>query len=86
VTSHGTWKGADAQTSDPLDRERLIDRREYQGLLGIARPTFERWLARKRLLPPIVLSRTCHRWRLGTVLDWMRDGCPTPAEWLKGRR
>jgi predicted DNA-binding transcriptional regulator AlpA len=86
VTSQGRTNASAAKAGDPLDRERLIDRREYQGLLGIARPTFERWLARRRVLPPIVLSPTCHRWRLGTVIDWMRDGCPTPAEWLKARR
>jgi hypothetical protein len=76
----------DEAPANPLDRERLINREEFQGLIGISQPTFERWLARKRILPPIVLSRTCHRWRLGTVLDWIRDGCPDPASWLKGRR
>ena len=72
--------------ADPLDRERLIGRAEYQRLLGIAQSTFERLLARERVLPPIALSRTCHRWRLGDVLDWLRDGCPDPAEWLQRRR
>jgi hypothetical protein len=86
VTSRGTPNASAAKAGDPLDRERLIDRREYQTLLKITRATFERWLARKRILPPIVLSRTCHRWRLGTVIDWMQAGCPTPAEWLKARR
>jgi hypothetical protein len=68
---------------NPLDYEHLIDRAKFQQLLGIGQATFERWLALKRVLPPIVLSRTCHRWRLGTVIEWIRAGCPDPHDWLR---
>jgi hypothetical protein len=75
----------DQLEADPLDRECLIGRPDYQRLMGVAQSTFERLKARGKLLPPIALSRTLHRWRLGTVLDWLRDGCPDPASWLKDR-
>jgi predicted DNA-binding transcriptional regulator AlpA len=75
----------EAPPSDPLDREGLIGRAEFQKLLGIGQSTFERLKARGRLLPAIELSATLHRWRLADVLDWIRDGCRNPAEWLKGR-
>jgi hypothetical protein len=81
----GAAATAPVQTDPSRDRERLITRAEFQQMLAVSRATLERLLARKRMLPPIVLSRTCHRWQLGTVLDWLRDGCPDPAAWLKVR-
>jgi predicted DNA-binding transcriptional regulator AlpA len=69
-----------------LDLERLIGRLEFQQLLGIGQATFERMLASGRMLPPIRLGKTLHRWRLGTVLDWTRAGCPEPTDWLASRR
>jgi predicted DNA-binding transcriptional regulator AlpA len=59
---------------------RLIDREQFQKLLGIGRATFERWLAQKRLPEPIRLSRTCHRWRWAVVEAFLRDGCPAPQQ------
>jgi predicted DNA-binding transcriptional regulator AlpA len=59
-----------------LDGQRLIDRAEFQALLGIGQSTFERLKAAGRLPPHLELSKTLHRWRLATVLEWLRDGCP----------
>jgi predicted DNA-binding transcriptional regulator AlpA len=81
----GAAASAPSYEGDPLDHERLIGRAEFQRLLGVGRATFERMLSRKRVLQPIRLSKTCHRWRLGTVLDWIRAGCPDPAAWLKAQ-
>ncbi len=62
-----------------LAGERLIDRAEFQALLGIGQATFERWLAMGRLPEPIRLSRTCHRWRLPEVQAWIAARCPDPG-------
>jgi predicted DNA-binding transcriptional regulator AlpA len=59
-----------------LDAERLIDRGAFQALLGVSQSCFERWLAMGRLPEPIRFSRTCHRWKLAAVLDWIERGCP----------
>jgi predicted DNA-binding transcriptional regulator AlpA len=64
--------------SPDLDAERLIDRAEFQALLGIGQSTFERLKASGRFPRHLELSRTLHRWRLATVLEWLRDGCPAP--------
>jgi hypothetical protein len=57
-----------APPADPLDDERLIGRAEFQRLLGVGQSTFERLKARGVLPSCIELSRTCHRWKLRTVL------------------
>src|SRR5262249_47833814 len=53
------------------DQAGLIDRAEFCRLLSISRPTFERWLSAGRVLPPIRLSRTCHRWKRSEVVAWI---------------
>jgi predicted DNA-binding transcriptional regulator AlpA len=59
--------------ADPLGEERLIGRAEFQRLLGVGQSTFERLKARGVLPPCIELSRTCHRWKLRTVLAWIAE-------------
>jgi predicted DNA-binding transcriptional regulator AlpA len=63
----------DGDQVEALDRERLMSLRELCALLGIAIPTAERMKAAGKLPPHVELSRTCHRWRTGTVLDWIRQ-------------
>ena len=63
------------------DDGQLIDIADLCSLLSIGRSTAERWLASGRLLQPIRLSRTCHRWRRVEVLDWIAAGCPHASEW-----
>jgi predicted DNA-binding transcriptional regulator AlpA len=62
-----------------LAGERLIDRAEFQTLLGIAQSTFERWKAAGRVPKHIRFSRTCHRWRWREVQQWIAEGCPQPG-------
>jgi predicted DNA-binding transcriptional regulator AlpA len=69
-----------APTDDQSAGERLIDRAEFQQLLGFSRSCFARWLAMGRLPEPIRLSRTCHRWRWSEVQKWVADGCPDPRQ------
>ena len=61
--------GDHAAIASPIDR--LIDRLEFQTILGIGQSTFERRLAMRKLPPPIRLSRAVHRWRLSEVLTWI---------------
>jgi predicted DNA-binding transcriptional regulator AlpA len=66
--------------SPDLAAERLIGIAELCELAGIGRSTAERWLAAGRLPEPIRLSRTCHRWRLASILEWIAAGCPDPRQ------
>jgi predicted DNA-binding transcriptional regulator AlpA len=71
--------GRTDQLAGDLAGERLIGRAEFQELLGVGQSTLERWRASGRLPEPIRLSRTCHRWKLSVVLQWISDGCPQPV-------
>jgi predicted DNA-binding transcriptional regulator AlpA len=56
-----------------LDAERMIDVKELCQLLAIGRSTAERLKAAGKLPPHVAITKTIHRWRLGTVREWLAE-------------
>lgn len=63
-----TLPEANGPESDP---ERLLNKHEVCALLGLKPPTLQSW--RNRGVGPVyvAISKTCIRYRLGDVLDWI---------------
>lgn len=62
-------------TDRPSDLARLINAKEAAERLGVSIRTLRRLVDAGNGPTPIRVGR-CLRWRLDTVTDWIRAGCP----------
>ncbi len=80
TTNTSTARVAHSKPEKPAEAV-LVTWRVVAGMLAVSRATFDRMRAAGRILQPIRLSSTCHRWRLQEVRDWVAAGCPPAKEW-----